>query len=67
MTALGPRSAVGAVLWAAGVTLLGAVLGRFDVVKNYTEIILILVVLISWIPIGIELLQARREKELTAG
>ena len=53
-------SAVGAVLWAAGVTLLGAVLGRFDVVKSNIEIILVLVVLISLIPIGVEVLQARR-------
>jgi membrane-associated protein len=59
-------SAVGAVLWAAGVTLLGAVLGQFAFVKNNIEIILVLVVLISLVPLGIEFLQARREKRLTA-
>ena len=59
-------SAVGAVLWGAGVTLLGAALGQFTFVKNNIEIILILVVLISLVPIGIELLQARREKRLAS-
>jgi membrane-associated protein len=59
-------SGIGAVLWAIGVTLLGAVLGQFDVVKNNIEAMLILVVLLSLIPIGIEVLQARRERKLGA-
>ncbi|MCD2192935.1 DedA family protein [Actinomycetospora endophytica] len=59
-------SAIGAVAWAAGVTLLGAVLGQFDVVKNNIEAMLVLVVVISLIPIAIEALQARREKKLGA-
>jgi membrane-associated protein len=59
-------SGIGAVLWGIGVTLLGAVLGQFDVVKNNIEAMLILVVLLSLIPIGIEVLQARRERKLGA-
>ncbi|MDL5155065.1 DedA family protein [Actinomycetospora termitidis] len=59
-------SAIGAVLWAAGVTLLGAVLGQFEFVKNNIEAMLILVVLVSLIPIAVELIQARREKKLGA-
>jgi membrane-associated protein len=59
-------SGIGALIWAAGVTLLGAVLGQFDVVKNNIEAMLILVVLLSLIPIGIEALQARRERKLGA-
>ncbi|WP_018330550.1 DedA family protein [Actinomycetospora chiangmaiensis] len=59
-------SAIGAVLWGAGVTLLGAVLGQFDVVKNNIELMLILVVVISLVPIAIEAIQARREKKLGA-
>jgi membrane-associated protein len=59
-------SGIGALFWAAGVTLLGAVLGQFDVVKNNIEAMLILVVLLSLIPIGIEALQARRERRLGA-
>jgi membrane-associated protein len=59
-------SAVGALLWAAGVTLLGAVLGRFDVVRNNIEVILVLVVVVSLIPVAIEAWQAHREKKITA-
>jgi membrane-associated protein len=56
-------SLIGGVLWAAGVTLLGAVLGQFEFVKKNIELILILVVLLSVLPIVIELLKARREKK----
>jgi membrane-associated protein len=59
-------SAAGALLWAAGVTLLGAVLGRFDVVRNNIEAILVLVVVISLVPVAIEAWQARREKKRAA-
>ena len=59
-------SAVGALLWAAGVPLLGAVLGQFDVVRNNIEAILVLVVVISVLPVAIEVWQARREKKLEA-
>jgi membrane-associated protein len=59
-------SAIGAVLWAAGVTLLGAALGQFEFVKNNIELMLILVVVISLVPIAIEVIQARREKKLGA-
>ena len=47
-------------LWAVGVTLLGAVLGQFAFVKNNIELILILVVFVSVIPLIIEFLRARR-------
>jgi membrane-associated protein len=57
-------SAIGGVAWAAGVTLLGAALGQFAFVKNNIELMLVLVVLISLIPIGVEFLQARRERAL---
>jgi membrane-associated protein len=56
-------SLIGGVAWAAGVTLLGAVLGQFAFVKNNIELILILVVLVSVIPIIIELIRARRGKK----
>jgi membrane-associated protein len=54
-------SLIGGVAWAAGVTLLGAVLGQFDFVKNNIELILILVVFVSLIPIIVEVLRARRK------
>ncbi|MCD2186258.1 DedA family protein [Actinomycetospora soli] len=59
-------SAIGAVLWAAGVTLLGAALGQFEFVKNNIELMLILVVVVSILPILVEVVQARREKKLGA-
>jgi membrane-associated protein len=59
-------SAVGALLWAAGVTLLGAVLGRFDVVRNNIEAILVLVVVISLVPVAVEAWQAHRERKTAA-
>jgi membrane-associated protein len=59
-------SAVGGILWAAGVTLLGAGLGQFEFVKNNIEAMLILVVALSLVPIAIEFVKARREKKLGA-
>lgn len=53
-------SAIGGVLWAVGVTLLGAVLGRFAFVRDHIELILILVVVVSLIPIVVEYLRSRR-------
>jgi membrane-associated protein len=53
-------SLIGGTAWAAGVTLLGAVLGQFAFVKNNIELILILVVFVSIIPILVELVRARR-------
>jgi membrane-associated protein len=54
-------SLIGGVLWAAGVTLLGAVLGQFAFVKENIEFILLLVVFLSILPIIIELIRARRK------
>jgi membrane-associated protein len=59
-------SAIGALLWAAGVTLLGAALGQIQFVRDNIELMLILVVLISLIPILVEVIKARREKKLGA-
>lgn len=50
---------IGGVLWGAGVTLLGSWLGNIGFVKNNIEAILILIVLVSVVPIGIEFLRAR--------
>ena len=49
---------IGAVLWGGGVTLLGAWLGQFSWVGNNIDIIFILIVFISIIPILVELLKA---------
>ncbi len=50
---------VGAALWGIGVTLLGYWLGQFEWVGKNIDIIFIVIVLISVIPIGVELLKAR--------
>ncbi|WP_344427848.1 DedA family protein [Pseudonocardia ailaonensis] len=59
-------SLIGGVAWAAGVTVLGYFLGQFDFVKNNIELILVLVVLLSVVPIAIEFWRARREKRHAA-
>ena len=59
-------SAIGGVVWAAGVTLLGAALGQIQFVRDNIELMLILVVLISVLPIAFEVIKARREKKLGA-
>jgi membrane-associated protein len=51
---------IGGVLWGAGVTLLGAALGKVDFVHEYIELILVGIVLLSVLPIAIEFLRARR-------
>ena len=53
-------SLIGGVAWAAGVTLLGYWLGQFAVVKANIELILITIVLISVLPVVVELVRARR-------
>ena len=55
-------SAIGAVLWAGLVTLAGYFLGNIEFVKKNVEIILILVVVVSILPIIIEVIKHRRER-----
>ncbi|MFD0146893.1 MULTISPECIES: DedA family protein [unclassified Streptomyces] len=54
---------IGGVLWGAGVTLLGASLGKIDFVHEHIEMILILIVAISVVPIVIEYLRARSQSK----
>jgi membrane-associated protein len=54
-------SLLGGALWAAGVTLLGYWLGQFAFVRDNIELILVLVVLISVLPIVFEIVRARRK------
>lgn len=56
-------SAIGGVLWASGVTILGYFLGKIAFVHDHIELILVLIVLISIIPIIIEFLRARRDRK----
>lgn len=52
-------SVIGGVLWGAGVTLLGHALGNVAFVADHIELILIGIVLVSVVPIAIELLRKR--------
>jgi membrane-associated protein len=51
---------VGGVLWGTGVTLLGYYLGQVDVIGKNLEVFAVLVVLLSVIPIALELRKTRR-------
>lgn len=59
-------SAIGAVFWATGVTVLGYFLGEISFIEKNIDVMAILIVLISIIPIVIEVVKARREKKRTA-
>jgi membrane-associated protein len=58
-------SAIGAVFWATGVTVLGYFLGEISFIEKNIDVMAILIVLISLIPIVIEVVKARREKKRT--
>lgn len=51
---------IGGTLWGCGVTILGYFLGQVGFVRSNIELILIGVVVLSVIPIGVELLRGRR-------
>lgn len=51
-------NAIGALLWAVGITLLGYFLGQIPVVRQYSEVFIIVLVLIPGIPILIEAIKA---------
>jgi membrane-associated protein len=59
-------SAIGGIAWASGVTVLGFFLGSISFIEKNIDAILILIVLISVIPIVIEVLRARRAKKRTS-
>ncbi|MBK0422307.1 VTT domain-containing protein [Leucobacter sp. CSA2] len=53
-------NAIGALLWGVGVTLLGYFLGQIPFVRQYSEVFIIVLVLIPGIPILIEAIRAFR-------
>ena len=53
-------SVIGGVAWAAGVTALGHWLGQVDVVREHIELFALGVVVLSLVPVAVELLRARR-------
>lgn len=50
---------LGAVLWVAGITLLGYFLGQFEVVKNNFEKLVLGIVLVSVLPIFIKIFKSK--------
>jgi membrane-associated protein len=58
---------VGATLWACGVTILGYYLGQIAFVRSNIEFILVAIVVVSVVPVGVELLRARRRNRKAAG
>ena len=55
-------NAVGALLWGVGVTFLGFWLGRYAWIGANIDLIFVGIVLVSFVPVGIELFKNRRRK-----
>lgn len=59
-------SGIGAILWATGVTLLGAGLGQIEAVRTNIELILLSIVAISVMPVAVEFLRERGKSRRAA-
>ncbi|WP_159796101.1 VTT domain-containing protein [Puerhibacterium puerhi] len=59
-------NALGALLWAVGITVLGYLLGNITFVKDNIEALIVLIVLISVVPMVVEVLRARRQEKAAA-
>ena len=53
-------SVIGGIVWGAGVTALGYWLGNVSIIKNNIELFAVAIVLVSFVPIFLEYLRARR-------
>jgi membrane-associated protein len=53
-------TAIGGVLWACGVTILGYKVGNVGFIKDNIDAVLVLIVIVSLIPMGVEFLLHRR-------
>ncbi|HMM96432.1 MAG: VTT domain-containing protein [Micrococcales bacterium] len=58
-------SAVGAFLWVVVVTLAGYFLGNVGFVKDHLELVILLIVVLSVIPMGVEYLRHRRQRGMS--
>lgn len=59
-------SSIGGLAWAAGVTVLGYLLGQIAFIRDNVDAILLLVVLISVVPMGVEFIRVRRHDKAAA-
>ena len=53
---------LGAILWVAGITLMGYFLGQFDIIKNNFEKVVLGIVLLSILPIFIKIFKSKFTK-----
>lgn len=60
-------TAIGGVLWACGLTILGYLLGNVKFIQDNLEVVLILIVLVSIIPMVVEYVLAKRRARAEAG
>ncbi|MCE3276016.1 MAG: hypothetical protein K0R13_1871, partial [Propionibacteriaceae bacterium] len=55
-------TAIGGVIWACGLTIAGYFLGNIPFIKNNIEAVVILIVIASLVPMGVEYLLHRRRR-----
>lgn len=55
-------TAIGGVIWAVGVTVLGFFLGNVPIIRNNIDAVLVMIVLVSILPMVVEALLARRRR-----
>jgi membrane-associated protein len=55
-------SAIGAFLWATGVTVLGYSLGSVEFIHDHLEVIALLIVAVSVVPMAVEVLRERSKR-----
>jgi len=60
-------TAIGGVIWAPGVTILGFFLGNVSFIREHIDLVLVLVVVVSLIPMGLEYLHARKKVKAEQG
>lgn len=59
-------TAIGGVVWASGVTVLGFFLGQIEFVRSNIEVALILIVVVSLVPMAVEYVLAKRRTARSA-
>jgi membrane-associated protein len=54
---------IGVIGWGTGVTLLGYFLGRIPFIRDHVTYVTIAFIVLSFIPVGLEILKALRSKK----
>lgn len=60
-------TAIGGVIWAVGVTMLGFFLGNAPLIRDNIDAVLVLIVLVSVLPMAIEAFRERRRQRAATG